>query len=138
MARVDYMKWEDERNKVFLNKASMTKFPFPPLLRCTVSRCSVYLKVPVPAYQHSVKQFFKGSDKFSLELLQREKDLWHDDLFSPYQEGQRQEFKRLGNSLFVVLDPWYEALKGEQANSSSVGWRERLRRGVIVAFSTIV
>jgi hypothetical protein len=115
------MSWKKECDSVFRDKASMTKFPFPPLPQYTDSDCPGFLKIPVPACPHNVKQFLKGSGNFSLEFLKRQRRLWHEDRFASCRADLRPEFRRLANSLFVVLDPWYEALKGKQANSSSVG-----------------
>ena len=74
-----------------------------------------------PACEHNVKQFFEGSGKVSLELLKEYRDRWHEDRFASCREDLRPEFRRLANSLFVVLDPWHNKLKREQANYSSVG-----------------
>lgn len=120
-ARADYKSWEEECDNLFQDKASMTQFPFPPLPRCTQVDCSGCLKTPVPACEHNVKQFFKGSGNFSLALLKRQRQLWHEDRFVSCPTELRPEFKRLANSLFVVLGPWYESLKGEEANSSNAG-----------------
>lgn len=112
-ARADYMRWKEECDIVFQDRASMTKFPFPPLPRCAATDCPGFLKVPAPACQHNVKQFFKESGNLSLEFLKRQRHLWHEDRFASCREDLRPEFRRLANSLFVVLDPWYEALKGK-------------------------
>lgn len=120
-ARADYMSWQKECDSVFRNKVSMTKFPFPPLPRCTNTDCPGFLENAVPACQHNVKQFFRGSGNFSLEFLKHQRNLWHEDRFASCREDLRPEFRRLANSLFVVLDPWYEELKGRQATSSRVG-----------------
>jgi len=98
----------------------MTKFPFPPLPRCTHTDCPRFLKFPVAACEHNVKQFFIGSGNDSLKVVKRQRLLWHEDRFASCPVALRPEFRRLANSLFVVLDPWYEVLKREQANSSSV------------------
>ncbi|KAL5322904.1 hypothetical protein ACEPPN_010883 [Leptodophora sp. 'Broadleaf-Isolate-01'] len=97
-ARADYVNWEKEYDTVFRDKSSMTKFPFPPLPRYTDTDCPRFLKIPVAAYQHNVKQFFKGSGNDSLFSSVS-------DSFGTRTIALRPEFIRLANSLPVVLDP---------------------------------
>ncbi|KFY01539.1 hypothetical protein V490_00860 [Pseudogymnoascus sp. VKM F-3557] len=117
--KADYKRWEMECDIAFRDKASMTKFPFPPLPRCTDPNCSAFTKLPVPACQHNVKQFFKGSGVFSMEFLKLEKSRWHEDRFASCQEYLRPEFRSRANSLFIVLHPWYEELKEQQRSAVS-------------------
>jgi hypothetical protein len=55
-AKADYMRWEEECDSVFGDKASMIKFPFPPLPRRIEPKCPGFLKITVPTCQHTVKQ----------------------------------------------------------------------------------
>jgi hypothetical protein len=114
-AKADYKRWETECNVAFQDKASMTKFPFPPLPRCTNPNCFAFAKIPALACQHNVKQFLKGSGLFSLAFLKRQKNLWHEDRFASCREDLRPEFQRLANSLFIILHPWYEELERKEA-----------------------
>lgn len=116
-ARERYMKWEQECDSAFFDKASMTQFPFPPLPRCTDPTCREFLQTPVSACQHNVKQFLVGSGKFSLQLLKSQRLLWHEDRFMSCRADLQPEFRRLAKSLFVVVDPMYKELKAKQANS---------------------
>ena len=66
IAKADYIRREKECNVAFQDKASMTKFPFPPLPRCTTNpSCIAYLKFSAPAYQDNVKHFLQRSALFS-------------------------------------------------------------------------
>jgi len=105
-ARAGYMNWEEECDRFFRDKASMAKLPFPPLSRCTHTDCPRFLKYPVAACEHNVKQFFIGSGNDLLKVVKRQRLLWHEDRFASCPEALRPEFRRLANSLFVVLDPW--------------------------------
>lgn len=117
IAKAAYIRWETKCNQVFQDRASMTELPFPPLLRCTTLDCEAFLKSPVPACPHNVKQFLRESGFFSLELLKRQKHLWHPDRFRSCREELRPDFSLRANSLFVIMDPWYKELK---ENSSTV------------------
>lgn len=109
--KADYARWEKECDIVFRDKSTMTKFPFPPLSRCTNLHCWAFTKIPVPACKDNVKQFLRGSGRFSIDLLKHQKNLWHEDRFTSCREDLKPEFQRLANSLFVVLYPLYEELK---------------------------
>ncbi|QPH16141.1 hypothetical protein C2857_000705 [Epichloe festucae Fl1] len=119
-ARERYTKWEQECDSAFYDKASMTQFPFPPLPRCTDPTCQEFDRTPASACQHNFKQFLVGSGKFSLQLLKSQRRLWHEDRFMSCRADLQPEFRRLANSLFVVLDPMYKELNAKQANSSGV------------------
>lgn len=115
--RVQFEDWEKEIDGIFHNRSSMTRFPFPPLPRCTHYGCRAFLEHPVPACPHNVEQFLRGSGKYSLRLVKEQRNLWHEDRFASCRTDLKPEFKRLANSLFVVLDPMYEELKSRAASS---------------------
>lgn len=116
-AREIFMMWDKECALVLCNKASMAKFPFPPLPRCTVPGCPMLTKTA--ACKHNVRQFFEGSGELSFQLLKRHRHLWHEDRFASCREELRKEFRRLANSLFVALDPLYEEFKAKETNHST-------------------
>jgi hypothetical protein len=119
-ARTDYMKWDHNREVACRDMASMANFPFPPLPQCTKLNCPAFAKTPAPACHHNVKQFLEGSGMVSLTFLKRQMSYWHEDRFTACQEDLRPEFQRLANSLFVILHPWYEELKGKDANAAGI------------------
>jgi hypothetical protein len=113
--KADYMMWERECDVAFGDRASMTKFPFPSLPRCTDPNCFAFAKTLAPACQHNVRQFLKGSGRpLTQDFLKHQCKLWHEDRFASCREDLRPEFKRLANSLFVVLFPWYRELEQRQ------------------------
>lgn len=107
-AKAEYKTWESQCRTAFQNRSSMTTFPVPPLLRCTMLTCEAFAKAPVQMCQHNIRQFFINSANDSLEFLKHQKNLWHEDKFAACREDVREEFKRLGNVMFVVLNGWYE------------------------------
>lgn len=113
--KADYANWEKECETAFQDRASMTRFPFPKLPRCTELECVALAKNPAPACQHNVKQFLKGSGRFSVKLLKDQIKLWHEDRFAPCREDLRPEFQRLATSLFVALFPLYEEMTRQEA-----------------------
>lgn len=116
-SKADFMRWDKECGIAFQNKALMTKFPFPPLQRCTDLKCSAFIERPAPVCEHNVKQFLKNSGHFSLALLKRQQHRWHEDRFASCREDLKPEFRKHANSLFVILHPWYEELKEQQGRA---------------------
>ncbi|KFY22844.1 hypothetical protein V491_02697 [Pseudogymnoascus sp. VKM F-3775] len=109
-----FIRWERDCDIAFRNKGSMTKFPFPPLPRCTDINCVAFTESPAPACKHNVKQFLKSSGHFTMEFLKDEKNRWHEDRFTLCRDDLKPQFRRLANSLFVILNPLYEELKKQQ------------------------
>ncbi|KFY14799.1 hypothetical protein V492_02406 [Pseudogymnoascus sp. VKM F-4246] len=112
--KADYKRWKMECDIAFRDKPSMTKFPFPPLPRCTHLNCFAFAKVPTPACPHNVKQFLKGSGVFSMRFLRLERYRWHPDRFSTCREDLKPEFQRLAVSLSKLLNSWYKELEEQQ------------------------
>lgn len=119
-AKADYMRWEKECDMAFRNKPAMTKFPFPPLAKCTNPKCEAFTERPVQACPDNVKQFFKGSGYFSTDLIKEQTHRLHGDRFASCRGDLKPEFQRLANSLFKILRPWHEELRPKGAKSSSV------------------
>ncbi|KZZ90832.1 hypothetical protein AAL_07058 [Moelleriella libera RCEF 2490] len=115
-----YLRWEEECNRVLLDKPSMTRFPFPPLPPCLTPGpgCSASPQAPAPPCQHNVRQFLEWSGKFSIGLVKQQRNNWHEDRFGTCRKDLMPKFKELATSLFVALTPLYEGLSSEEAGSS--------------------
>ncbi|KAK5125815.1 hypothetical protein LTR85_012091 [Meristemomyces frigidus] len=99
--------WRGGLDAALSNHAKMQAFPAPPALPCTRPDCPDRSETDhlLQACDCVIHRAFQDAGK---EALKRERNRWHPDKFAICPHAHREEYQRMANQMFKVINDLYE------------------------------